>query len=72
MPVNSRWLLACAGVLGATMNAGQIRESFLVWIVANIGWIIVNVRRREWPEAALFSVYLVTAIAGWFGWGASV
>lgn len=67
-----RWLLAGTGVIGAALNAGQIRASFLLWIVANIGWIIVNVRRREWPETALFSVYLVTAVAGWFGWGPSV
>lgn len=64
-----RWLLTAMGIIGATLNALQIGLCFSFWIAGNIGWIIVNLRRRQMQEALLFFAYLVTAVIGFFTWG---
>ena len=63
-----RWVLTAMGVIGAFLNALGNRTCFVIWIVANIGWITVNLQRRSWPEVALFSVYLGTAVLGLVTW----
>ena len=64
-----RWVLTAMGVSGAFLNALGNGTCFVIWIAANIGWIIVNLQRRSWPEAALFTVYLGTAVLGLVTWG---
>lgn len=64
-----RWLLTAMGIIGATLNALQIGLCFAFWIAGNIGWIIVNLRRRQMQEALLFFAYLVTSVIGFFTWG---
>lgn len=66
-----RWALTVMGITGATLNALGLGICFIIWIIANIGWIAVNIQRRSWPEAALFSAYLATSILGLFTWGLS-
>lgn len=70
-PTTLRWALTAMGITGAALNAFGLGICFTIWIIANIGWIAVNIQRRSWPEAALFSAYLATSILGLFTWGLS-
>lgn len=64
-----RWALTAIGIIGATLNAFKIGLCFVLWTVGNVGWIIVNLRRRQVQEALLFAAYLIASIVGLFTWG---
>lgn len=64
-----RWALTAIGIIGAALNALKIGLCFVLWTVGNVGWIIVNLRRRQVQEALLFAAYLITSIVGLFTWG---
>lgn len=68
MTARIKWLLVALGVIGAGMNSWGLRSSFLVWIVANSGMVGINAYTKRWPEVVLFSIYLVTAVIGWWRW----
>lgn len=64
----ARWALTALGIIGAALNALKIGFCFWLWTVGNIGWIIVNLRRRHVQEALLFTAYLITSIIGLATW----
>ena len=64
-----RWILTALGIIGAALNAVGLGLCFTFWIVGNVGWIIVNLRRRQMQEALLFTAYLITSVVGFFTWG---
>lgn len=64
-----RWVLTSMGILGALLNASGNGMSFAIWAVANVGLIVVSVKRQEWPEVVLFCAYLGTSIYGMYSWG---
>lgn len=72
MMTRAKWLLVALGVIGAGMNAWGLRASFLVWIVANGGMVGWNARAGRWPDVVLFSIYLITAVIGWWRWAGGV
>ena len=67
-----RWTLALMGVTGAILNAAHMRVSFMLWMMANCGWVAVFIQQKKWPETFLFIVYLATSIIGWILWGEGV
>ena len=64
----ARWTLTGLGIIGACLNSFKMGLCFWFWTAGNVGWIIVNLRRRQLPEALLFTVYLVTSVIGLFVW----
>lgn len=64
----ARWALTALGIIGAALNAFKIGLCFIIWTVGNIGWIIVNIRRRQLQEALLFAAYLITSLIGLATW----
>ncbi|MHB8149963.1 MAG: hypothetical protein ACYDIB_07350 [Desulfobulbia bacterium] len=64
-----RWALTAIGIAGAMLNAFKIGFCFTLWTIGNVGWIVVNVRRRHVQEAMLFTAYLITSVIGLFMWG---
>lgn len=65
------WFVTIAAILGAYLNAQELRISFLIWIVTNAIWIFVNLRKKppQYEQAVLFAVYLFISIYGWINWG---
>lgn len=63
------WILAIMGVTGAVLNVAKKRSGFFCWVVANCGWVLVSLIRQQWPEMALWSVYLGIAVRGVYTWG---
>jgi hypothetical protein len=63
-----KWILSLTALAGAILNAQALRISFAIWILTNLGWIAVNVRRRSWSEVFLWLGFLATSIHGWLSW----
>ena len=62
------WTAAALAVTGNVFVVRKNRLGYWFWICANIIFIVRNVRLAEWPQAALFAVYLGLAVWGWWSW----
>ncbi len=62
------WCTACISLTGAFLNARQKWYSFLVWMIANISWIIYDVYNGCYAQAALFCAYLAMNVYGLYCW----
>lgn len=62
------WFLVALSLLG---NVGVVHQQpwgMGCWVVANIGWVIHHIRRKDNASAALFGAYLALSIWGLFEW----
>lgn len=62
------WLVTIASVVGTVANAQQRIWCFPVWLVANVMWAAYNVHHGAYAQAALWVVYSVLAVYGWWSW----
>jgi len=62
------WVLAGMSILGAILNTKMNRNGFLLWIVANIGWIIINVKIGLYAQIPMWVVMTVIAVYGYNSW----
>ena len=62
------WCTACVSLTGAFLNARRKWYSFLVWMAANISWVIYDIYKGCYPQAALFTAYLSMNIYGLYCW----
>jgi hypothetical protein len=57
-------LLVLSGLVGAALNAVGSWWGFAVWLPGNIGLAILNHKRGQKWQAALFAAYTLTAAYG--------
>jgi len=65
-----RWtyLLSVLGVGGAALNVAGSPWCWPLWTAANLGWLAWSIRRKVWPQTAVWSCFLATSAWGWMGW----
>lgn len=61
-------ILCLGGLAGAVLNSFMSIWGLVVWLPVNIGFIILNLRRGYYEQAALFSGYALTSILGLIWW----
>lgn len=62
------WLLALIAIIGVVLNIKKKPSGFVFYTVANIGWIVVNMKHEIYAQAFLFSVFTCLSIYGWISW----
>jgi nicotinamide riboside transporter PnuC len=62
------WILTGLSILGTVFNLQKHVAGWVIWTIANLGWIIIFFQKRMMAEAFLFSVYLVLSVYGIFKW----
>lgn len=62
------WILSVLSVAGTIMNARKMLLCWPVWLVANTGWTVLAYLRNDMPQVALWTVYNLVAIYGWWHW----
>jgi len=63
-----QWALAVASIAGNVLVIRKQRAGFALWTLANAGWIASCMSLEQWPQVALFSVYLGLSVWGWMAW----
>lgn len=58
-------ILTIAGIM---LNARQRIESWMVWIVGDVLWIVAYWPRHDWPVVITNVVFVATNIYGWRAW----
>ena len=62
------WILTVLSLAGTWFNIQKKLASWLIWSVANAGWVVSFALKQMWAEATLFFVYLILSIYGYFKW----
>lgn len=62
------WAVAVVSIIGTVLNVLKCPWCFAIWSVTNLAWMVVHIRKRLYPQAALFGVYLVLAVWGLVAW----
>lgn len=62
------WILTALSMIGAVLNMVKLPAGQAVWVVSNIGWVVVFYLGGNRPATALFCFYLATSIIGVFWW----
>ena len=62
------WFLTLLSIAGTILVTKQDRRGFYLWSVANLGWLVVDVKAELYSQAFLFSVYLMLSIWGLITW----
>lgn len=68
MPESIPWILTALSMIGAALNMAKLPSGQMVWVVSNIGWVVVFYLGGNHPATALFCFYLATSIIGVFWW----
>ncbi len=62
------FFLAFASIMGAILNVKQRKSGFLVWIIANIGWIIIDFHAKIYGQVIFFIFLTILSIWGLYSW----
>ena len=62
------WILTGLSILGTLYNLQKRAAGWVIWTIANLGWIVSFSHKGMLAEAFLFSVYLVLSVYGIFKW----
>jgi hypothetical protein len=62
------WLLASMSVFGGVLNIFKIKWCFVVWFIANTGWIYYNVITETYPQIIIWVVYNTVSVIGFIKW----
>jgi nicotinamide mononucleotide transporter len=64
--------LTAASLVAQYMMTRKYVECWLVWILADVGYVAMFIYKSLWPTAALYLVFCVLAVVGWRQWRASL
>jgi len=62
------WGFSVLCVAGSICNVNKMWESYVLWSICNVYFIIHNFMRKEYAQGTLFVVYLILSIWGLIAW----
>jgi nicotinamide riboside transporter PnuC len=62
------WVLAVISLVGNELVIRKLRAGFVLWLISNTGLGIYFWAIGEYALAALYGVYWVMALRGWWKW----
>lgn len=61
-------ILSTLSIVGAILNAMLMWQGFVLWIIANIGWIWYNVQTKMYEQIPIWVVFTITSTSGLIYW----
>ena len=62
------WALTAMSLIGTWFNIQKKVSGWVIWLVANLGWVTIFTLKGMVPEATLFSAYTILSIYGIVKW----
>ena len=62
------WGVTVLSLVGVVANIYKKRWCFAVWFITNVTWCIYDYTIGAYAQSALFFIYGILAIWGWFKW----
>jgi nicotinamide riboside transporter PnuC len=61
-------VLYILGIGGVLLNNHRRRECFYIWLLSNLGWMIVDIQAGLNVQALLFMTYFCLSVHGLWKW----
>lgn len=65
------WLITIASIVGTVANIYKKQWCFIIWLITNSAWIVIDFVSGMYSQAALFAVYVCLAVWGLIQWNRS-
>jgi len=62
------WFISLLSIVGAILNMKKIKEGFLLWIIANLCWIGVDIYYEMWGQIPIWIAFTVISLLGYRAW----
>jgi len=62
------WIAATMSIAGTLLNAYMVIWCWLIWIISNFIWIWWAVKKKEWSQVVLWSIFIISNFYGWYQW----
>jgi len=62
------WLMTALSIAGTVLVVRRRPKGFALWVVSNVGWVVIDWRAGLISQAALFVVYLALSLWGIWEW----
>jgi nicotinamide riboside transporter PnuC len=62
------WVLTALSIVGVILNVRKDHRGFLLWMVTNAAWAVVDFEHGLFAQGVLFVVYFFLALWGWISW----
>lgn len=62
------WVITGLSVIGVILNAQKKISGFYFWMVANFSWVIIDLHKGVYAQAALFGFYFIMCFYGVYAW----
>ena len=62
------WILTLVSLIGVILNVRKCRHGFLLWMLTNFGWAIIDFKKGVPEQTVLFVFYFFLSLWGWVSW----
>ena len=62
------WIALILSIIGIILNARKVIYCWLVWIIANVFWIVHSISVGDYVTTIVWAVFTVSNIYGWRKW----
>ena len=62
------WLISGLALFGTILNANRSKNGFILWLITNMYWTVVDFQNGLYAQSALFFAYTILAVKGLVTW----
>lgn len=62
------WIISILALTGTILNANRNKYGFILWLVTNMYWTVIDFQSGLYAQSALFFAYTILAIKGIITW----
>lgn len=62
------WIWTILSISGAILNAKLNKNGFILYIIANIGWIITDIEYKLYAQIPVWVIFIVIGVYGYIDW----
>lgn len=62
------WLISGLALIGTILNANRSKNGFILWLITNMYWTVVDFQSGLYAQSALFFAYTILAVKGLVTW----
>jgi len=62
------WIITIISIIGVILNIYKNRYGFVLWMIANAFWCVIDFKQGIPAQSVLFVVYFFLALWGWITW----
>jgi nicotinamide riboside transporter PnuC len=62
------WVIAAISIIGAILNIKKNKWGFILWIIGNIGWIVIDIIYGLYEQIPIWILFTFTSVYGFKKW----